>query len=336
MAKRKSGDVTLDASVRILALHGPNDMLRQTTYDQLRAALEAEHGDVDTYRFDGKAAQLAEVFDELRSYSLMQQHKLVVIDDAELFIKPHREALERYAANPVDHATLVLRANQWHKGKLDKHIEKVGAVIKCDQLNSREAAAWLVDRAQTTHGRKLDRAAAQALVDRLGSSLMQLDSELGKLSVLVEPKEPITTDLINEVVGRGSDESAWEVQQAVLESLADGSPAAALEKVHKLIDIGDQPQVVLMYAVGDLMRKFCLARSMKAAGQTDGQIIRALKLTWPPQRGPLFIEAMRKLKPGQAGRLFDRIITADARSKSGFGDATRNLECFVAAMADDN
>lgn len=334
MAKRKAGSA-IDASVRILVLYGPNEMFRQTCYQQLREALEAEHGAIETYRFDSEEATLADVFDELRSYSLLQQYKLVTLDVGEQFMKSHRKALERYAANPVDHATLVLRAaGKWNPGNFDKLVAKVGAVVKCEHLSRSEAAAWLVDRAKSAHDRKLDKDAAEALVERIGSSLMLLDAELGKLAVLVEAKQPITVDMIDEVVGRASDEDAWVVQEAVLRSMIDGDPAGAIEKIHELIDVGNQPKELITYFVADLMRKFCIARSMKSGGKGEFQITAALKI-WPRERGKLFIEVFRQLKPGQVGRLFDRIIELDYRAKSGYGEGVRNLECFAAALADD-
>ena len=134
--KLPAQSVQLDASTRVLAVHGPEEAVKKQKIDQLRAALEAEHGELQKFDFDGKTATLADVFDELRGYSLMGGYKLVVVDPADDFVKAHREPLERYAQNPVDHATLVLRAGTWNRGNLDKHIAKVGAVVKCEPPSS--------------------------------------------------------------------------------------------------------------------------------------------------------------------------------------------------------
>src|SRR5689334_9173202 len=101
---------------RIRVIHGPEEMLKRESLDELRASLEATHGSFEVFTFDGKTATLAEVLDELRSYSLMQQHKLVIVDDADVFVTAHREPLERYAQAPLDTATLVLRSTKWNKG----------------------------------------------------------------------------------------------------------------------------------------------------------------------------------------------------------------------------
>ena len=129
-SRSKPQTVTMTADMRFVVLQGPEPMLKRLRLDQLREALEAVHGDIDPIKLDGRQVQLADVFDEVRGYSLMQSYKLVVVQQAEDFVKAHRAALERYAEDPVDHATLVLVADTWHKGNLDKKIAKVGAVVR--------------------------------------------------------------------------------------------------------------------------------------------------------------------------------------------------------------
>ena len=92
----------VNADTRILVLHGPEQMVMAEHMDALKAAIADAHGDYETFRFDGKTATLADVFDELRGYSLMSVYKLVVVDEAEPFVKAHRAALERYAESVVE------------------------------------------------------------------------------------------------------------------------------------------------------------------------------------------------------------------------------------------
>lgn len=336
--------VELDASVRVLAVHGPEDAIKKDKIDQLRAALEKEHGEVQRLSFDGKIATLAEVFDEVRGYSLMGGYKLVIVDPADDFVKAHREPLERYAQNPVDHATLVLRAIGWNRGNLDKYIAKVGAVIKCEPPKPAEAVARLVARAKDVHGLSIDRPAAQLMVDRLGVHLVRLETELDKLAAMAGALSPkgrsmkssggIDRAMVEQAVGKSSDEKAWEVQESILAAMGSrhASGGAIVTKVRELIDLGGQPEILVMYFVADLARKLAVGGQMRAAGESEGAIGKALKLWGPRQR--LFMDVLRKVGPDGGARLLDMALTADARSKSGFGPAGRNLEGLCVQMAD--
>lgn len=336
-AKSKSSDP--DASIRICALTGGEEMLKRDYLARLRAALEAAHGAVEVFTYDGKSAPLADVLDELRSFSLMQHYKLVIVDEADAFVSAHREALERYAESPVDNATLVLRSVKWNKGNLDKLIAKVGRVEKFDALSEREALSWLTARAQGEHRRKLDPRAAQLLIERLGTDLSTMDNELAKLSLLVPEGQAIGTEFVEQLVGRSSDEEAWAIQGALLEALAaahpgEGAARQPLEKLHEIVDLSGEAEVFVAYVVADMVRKLYLGMQMKRQGMNDFAIGKELKI-WPMDRQQLFAAALKRFSPPVASRLFDRIVEMDVRAKSGRGDALRNLECFCAALGDE-
>ena len=239
--KTPAKSVEMDAHVRVLAVHGPEDAIKKEKIDQLRAALEKEHGEVQRFTFDGKIATLAEVFDEVRGYSLMGGYKLVIVDPADDFVKAHREPLERYAQNPVDHATLVLRAVGWNRGNLDKYIAKVGAVIKCEPPKPAEAVARLVARAKDVHGMSIERPAAQLMVDRLGVHLVRLETELDKLAAMA------------------GDGGLGEALEAAEEMLAEGAVADAAQTFAAIL--AEDPESAV--ALGGL------ARAQLALGEVD-------------------------------------------------------------------
>jgi len=335
---RKAAASPVDGQTRILVLHGAEEMVAKRQMDALRAALAKEHGEVEVFHFPGKSATVADVFDELRGYSLMMTYKLVVVDDADQWVKQHRDALERYAEGPVDHATLVLRAPIWNKGKVDKMIAKVGAVVKCEPPSPPKAAAWLLSRATEEHGVDLDKRAASLLVDRLGPHLMLLDTELAKLALMAplaegkDARPAVTLALVEEAVGRTSEEKAWVIQQPLLAGIAKGSAKEPLEMVHELVELAGHDIVPVMWAVIDLTRKLSVATAMKAAGESEQQIAKAAKV-WGPQINP-FMAVVRKLSPSAAAGLLRAALTADQHTKSGRGDARRNLEAMCVTLTD--
>lgn len=331
----------MDASTRVAVLYGPEVMLRRLRLEGLRAALEAEHGEVDRHDFDGASVGLAEVFDELRSYSLMATYKLVVVEHADQFVKAHRPAMERYAAEPVDHATLVLRSDTWNKGKLDKAIEKCGAVVKCEALSEGEAARWVGKRAEAEHGATIEPAAAEMLVRFAGTALMKLDGELGKLAAMAASEGGggvggeggvIGVGLVESTVAKSSEEQAWAMQEALLETLSTGDAGAAVAKVAELIDRAGQPEVLVQYAASDLMRKLAVASAMRGEGRPDGMIGKDLRI-WPTHRQRAFFRALDRVGSGGAAGLLGAALRADAATKRGVGDARRNLERFCVALA---
>ena len=333
MARRivRKSSLAPDADTRILAPHGPDDVRRRDALTQLHSAMETAFGLVDLLCLDGQSCQLYEVFDELRSFGLMQQYKIVIVDNADSFITTHRSAIEHYAAKPVAHATLVLRCARWYKGNLDKLINKFGCIIKCEPYTPQQIMPRLIEYAQEKNNRCLSSPAATLLIERMGAHMLALQNEVDKLSMLVGDGGAIEPALIEQVVARSSDEQAWVVQEAILEGL--GRRGVSIRKIHELVDLSQQAEGLVAYCVADLIRKLHLGLMLKKQGAPAGQIAKEMKL-WGP-RLTVFMTALTRINEQQIGTLLSRVVQADRRAKSGFGKSLRNIECFCALLDDE-
>ena len=327
MGKRaaKSKPTSLTGSERLVVLHGHDPFLQREMLNTLREAVEKQGHDVDVLRLDGDRAEPADVFDELRSFGLMQQYKLVVVESADKFVTHYRENLERYADEPVDIATLVLRVTKWNKSwRVHKAIEKVGAVVTCDGVSEIVAEKWLVDRAKSHHQTSIKPAAAQCLVDRLGPDLGRLDTELSKLAVASPQNTPIDVADVEQLVGRSSEKDAWDIQDALL----SGDANRAMTKLAELIDLAGHHEQFMAHWFADLTRKLAQASAMLEHNASDFEVCKTLRI-WPKERQRPFMTAARKLGPRGSARALARITEMDARAKSGYATARRNLETFA-------
>jgi len=323
-----------EASHRIVVLHGKDSFLRVEWSQRLRAALEAAHGRVEEFQFDGATTPLAVVLDELRSYGLLATHKLVTVDNADAFFaaEERRRGMERYAADPMREATLLLRAQAWRPGNFDKLVGAIGLVLKCEPPGDADAIRWCVGRSPKQHGIQIDGNAAELLVERVGSDLARLDSELGKLAVaaLSAKSETVGRAIVKEMVGASREEQAWEVQGALL----SGDSGAVSQKVCDLIRVSKAPEVMLSWAVIDLVRKVHAAAVLAADGHADGQIAREIKL-WGDSTAPV-LRAARRVGVARSAALLHEAISSDWSMKSGGApDPERALLGICSRVADE-
>jgi DNA polymerase III delta subunit len=326
------------ADHRIVVLHGKESFLRSEHTRRVLDALRERFGAVDEFGFDGTSCSLADVLDELRSYGLMSQHKVVIVDQAEQFMQgdDRRRAMERYAESPMQDATLILRSGGWRPGTFDKLVAAVGVILKCEAPGAAEAVRWAVARSQKRHGVELSAAGAQALVDRVGPDLGRLDSELGKLAVGAlamggptgDAKVVITPELVKEFTGLSREEQAWEIQGA----LATGDPAQALAKVDELLRVSRAPEVMLAWSTIDVVRKVHDAAALAAQGQPDGAIAKSLKL-WG-DGAAVIVRLGRSVPLARAAALLQAAIAADRRMKSGLSpEPSRAVEALAVQIA---
>lgn len=298
---------------RVIILHGPELFLRTEYTDHLRRLLHAAHGDCEFVKFEGLTANPAEVLDECRSFGLMATHKLVVVDDAELFLNAEtRPMVERYCQAPSDQATLVLRAASWRPGNIDKLVEKVGAVIKCDSIDPAKAAGWVIRRAEKTHKARIEPAVAARLVERTGTDLGRLDGELAKLAAAAGPNAVITPELVTELVGLTREEDAWAIQSLLL----CGDAPRAMRELRVILGNGSKDMtVVVSLACCELARKLLGVVEGMAQRRNPMQLAREVGLWGDAQDAVLL--AARRISPAKARELFDAAVAVDEGIKSG-------------------
>jgi DNA polymerase-3 subunit delta len=347
MAKRQPKP-DLTATTPIAVLHGKERFLQDVYLRQLRDLLTEAHGadGFDTVRFDGATASPADILDEARSFGLMQQHKLIIVDSADQLVKAAddddapkpargrgtvtaRQALEHYAEQPSAAATLVLRADVWRGGNLDKKILAAGgAVIKCEPPSPGEAIAWAKARCKRRHNATLENDAAAILVDFVGADLGRLDTELAKLAML-EPGEPITAAKVRALTGyTRREETFWSIQATLL----TGRAADSIAELRDLIETSRHDPVAIGWSYTDLARKLHGASWGLRQRMNTGALMKTLKL-WGAS-GDAILAAARRLSPAQARDLLHACVEADRAAKSGLGDARRTLERLSVRFAE--
>lgn len=335
MAKKVQSQGELTAKTPIAALIGKEHFLQLEHTATLKALLERAHGEVAYFRFDGQSAQLADVLDECRTFGLMAQYKLVVVDNADQIIKEdNRPLMERYAQSPCESATLILRTDKWHAGKLDDMIvSSGGAIIKCEAKTHYEASAWAVANCPKRHKASIEQKAAELLVNRIGTDLGRLDTELEKLAVSATTADgkpaSITMKHVADMVGLTREEEAWVVQDTLL----SGNAAASIGHVHTILDNARRDaNIPLAWACLELARKLNAAAQGVQQGMNPWQLGNKLKI-WPDSRKEAIFGIARRVPPRRLAFLLQHAINADFKQKSGGGDPDRLLEVLAYRFA---
>jgi DNA polymerase III subunit delta len=342
VAKKPDPSAPLSADQRIVVLVGKEPFLQGEFTVQVRDLLTKAHGQIDVFRFDGASASAGEVLDECRTFGLMQQHKMVVVDNADAMLKGAddegargrrkgpRELFEDYAEAPCDAATLVLRAEKWNRGKLDGLIENVGVIKHLEAPTAAQAVSWAIKRSQKRHNANLERDAAELLVERMGPDLGRLDTELAKLALLAagpdakaDQAATITRALVTEVVGLSREEEVWVLQTALL----NPSRAAALSRLHEVLDVSGHHPTLVTWACVDLARKLHGAARGLRAGENPWALTKTLKL-WGAAQDAVF-SAARKADPDRLAGLLKSAVEADWKQKTGQSDPQRALETLA-------
>lgn len=209
----------------VAAIVGADPTLRLDAVHDLLKKWSSDPGFAGPSRFDGPASQAADVLDEVRTPSLLGDHRVVIVDNAEPFVTAHRQTLERYADNCSHTGTLILLCGSLPKNtRLYKIIAKNGKVVHCDPPKGRAVTGWIIDRASSRYAKRLGARAAEMLRRHIGDMPGKLDSELSKLSDYVGARDEIKSDDIEALTGNLREEKVFGVTDAI----AGGDAAEAM------------------------------------------------------------------------------------------------------------
>ncbi len=179
---------------RVLLLQGPARWFRDRALAAVRSTL-GRSGDVielDGNESGGAAAEAATFLMDLRSPSLFGGGRVLLLRNAERWLKQHGAVLADTLSRIVSGNTLVLLVSKIDgRTALAKRIRKHGAVFEFRNLyekpfghgragTSAEIVQWLVARGRT-HGVTLDPGAALFMVEVVGADPGALDGELVRL-----------------------------------------------------------------------------------------------------------------------------------------------------------
>ncbi len=264
LSRRKS-----PAPAAVCVVFGDEAFLKRLALAELRkTVLSGDDSEFSFTSLAGREATLRDVVDELSTVSMFgAAQRLVQIDDADDFVVKNRAALEAYQAKPKGAGVLVLEVRTWAKNtRLYKAVDASGLQIECSAPTTGRLLKWLVSWAKQRHQTQLEPAAADSLVEIIGPELGLLDQELAKLAAYAGQGEPVTAQMVHDLVGGWRAKTTWEMLDAAL----NGDTPEALRQLDLLLSAGEAP-VAMLGAAGYVLRRFAAATRLVEQAHVKGR-----------------------------------------------------------------
>jgi DNA polymerase-3 subunit delta len=235
----------------VYVVYGDDIYLRRETASSVaRAALGAEADEMAVSRFEGSAASLADVLDELRMLPFFSSRRIVFVADADPFVTKNRKGIEAYTEAPSGTGVLVLILKSWPSNtKLAQQVAAVGLALDCNSPGERELIPWLIQYA-SKHDAQLDNDAARLLMELVGGEVGLLAAEVEKLAVYVGTAGRIRRADVARMVEAGRIEAVWKV----LDAATTGQAAEAIADLDSLLASGEYPVRVLAALATSLLK----------------------------------------------------------------------------------
>ena len=314
----------------VYVVFGADDFLRRSELTKLLGRLLGGEADgLGLTNFDGASAtcELSDVFDALRTPSLLAGDTVVCVRDADDFVSAHRAKLEDYVAAPSPDGTLVLECRTWRSNtKLHKAIHARKGAIGIEKPKGwNEIRGWVtswIDNQAAVHECKLDRGVAGRLYEQVGDDLGVLDNEISKLATYILPRKKVETADVDAIVGHSREQTVFKITDAIAERNAP--KALALWQQVLTTDRAAPFKAVGGLAAG--VRKLVQAKSHIDDGGTAFSAKKALRIFTD---GNSLERQLGRFSTQQWENILLRLLRIDFGSKSGLGNVERAMEKLI-------
>ena len=277
--------------------------------------------------YEGPAAELAEVLDELRTLPFLAERRVVIVKEADPFISAHRERLEAYLQKPCPTGVLLLMAESFPGNtRLAKLAAKIGKVIACEPLKPKELPAYVVDYARQRYNLGVARDAVSLLIDLVGDEAGLLAGELDKLAVYVSdperPRREIAVADVQALVGQNRQFNVFNV----IDAMTAGDVGDALIRFNQMLAQDREAQFSAVGGFAWHVRRLYQARVLLEKRAPDKQILSAVRVWNRPDE---FLRQVRQLNLDRIGAMLRRLAGIDLDSKTGLGTVASGLEKWI-------
>ncbi len=298
---------SLDDPQPVYLLHAKQEYVRAKVLEFCLGQVDESARSFDWNTFDLSEDSIGDVIAVARTLPWMSSRRVMYVRNAEQGGKE----LKEYLGSPAQHALIVFEVGRKVKGW--PRVPTITSDTKTPP------AQWVVKQAQA-EGYRMDRRAAEVLVEIVGDDFQRLQAELEKQFLYQMESKEITGDSVREMAFQAREHDVF----GLIGAIASGRSQEAATILARLHDRGSSPHsiVAMLYWT---YRRLLVANEMLARGVSFSQILRDLKI-WSYRGQERRVRAMTR------ERLEDMLILlreTDALFKSSGIDAATHLERVV-------
>ena len=324
--------VELERSLRervepLYLLMGPERFLRQASAQTI-----ADIALTDTMIREFNEASFSLLTDSVQSaiaaaeqLPMMSERRVVRVRDFARLRDADEDSLIRYLSNPSPSTVMIFTADDLDKRKKStKALLDFCTVVDFSPLKDSEAKAWAKSYLKNLKAAVDDQVLSE-IINLVGTDVQTLANEVDKLASAALDTGHITTDLVDELIGRSRELSNFELGDHLLAN----NRKRALETLHRLLDDGAEP-VMLVGLIAGNYHRLALGKHLLTKGGRE-EVFRNISM--PPFKRDAYISTLQRSDAKKIARGIQLTACADLAIKTSQATPRLQLELLVCELA---
>lgn len=279
--------------------------------DRINAILGSEDRSMALYEPRASEAQVSDVFDELRTLPFLASKRVVLIKDAEPFVRANSDALISYLEDMSPSGVLILTVSSWDKRtRLHKKFKDTGGLIEVSKMYSNQLPGYIASYAQQTHAIRMDGQTSRFFVELVGDDSGRLCREMDKLSVYIAPRKSVSPQDIESLIGQNRMFDAF----GVIDSVSTGNVGSAISRLRNMFAADKSAEYSVVGAFGYHFRRLFRAKAMISKGVSPQQAAAKIGLRYKQNE---FLQHVKHLSLAQIAWILAELGRIDFGMKNG-------------------
>ncbi|HYK19875.1 MAG TPA: DNA polymerase III subunit delta [Pyrinomonadaceae bacterium] len=256
---------------------------------------------------------------------MMSGRRVVRIRDFARLREAEEEMLIRYLNNPLSSTVMIFTADDLDKRKKStKVLLDVCTVVDFPPLKDAAAKTWAKTRLKELKVAADDQVLSE-IIRLVGTDVQTLSNELDKLASAAATTGRVTPELVDDLIGRSRELSNFELADHLLA----GNRKKALETLHRLLDDGAEP-VMLVGLIAGNYHRLALGKYLLARGGRE-EVFRNISL--PPFKRDSYISTLQRSTAAKIARGIQLTAAADLAIKTSQATPRLQLEMLVCELS---
>ncbi|KMK75932.1 DNA polymerase III subunit delta [Alkalihalobacillus pseudalcaliphilus] len=303
--------------------------LNQSILKKLHESQQQEPNNI-AYRLQD--TPIEQIIEEAETVSFFGGRKLVIIRDfyavtsqkVESRLEHNFDVLERYMQNPLSETIVVIQAPYEkldERKKLTKLLKKEAQIVEANPLDEQSLHSW-IDEQMKERQVKISTEVKNTLIERIGTNLLMLASEVEKLCLYVGEGGEIATEHVETLVARTLEQDIFALIDFAITKQTD----RALVIYHDLLRQKEEPLKILAL----LTRQFRIYYQLKELHQRGySQKEMASQLKLHPYVVKLTVQKLHHFNKGKLYQLIELAADTDYAIKTGKMEKVFAVELLI-------
>lgn len=319
-----------DVKSRILSSYvflGGEEFVKERALDEIKLrALEGGNEDFNLQILD-ENAEIIEVYEAASILPFMGTRRLVIWNNPKVFTKEmssdNLDLLNTMLTTLHDAVCLVIviKGAPDKRRKYYKILKENSMIVEFNPLTDFEAAKW-VGSYFKKHGKEIDLQTAEEIVSMVGTSVMDLNNEVGKIYVSMGERLQVEKQDLKVLSGNNISFDVFEM----VNCFRKGDNQKAMGELYRLLKRGDSGFMILG-AVSSKLRGYYQAKIMLEGGMQKSRIITEMGGGYGAKRS---VEECTGFSMEQLKCAIDALEYADYAVKNGLMSEAAAVEYAVA------